>query len=91
VAITPRLAVAYQVDALAGDSNNTSVNTSFAGAPAAGSFATQGANQGTNSFTVDAGIDLKVARNASIYASLGYEIFSNGSQVSYGGGLKLSF
>ncbi len=91
VAITPRLAVAYQVDALAGNSNNTSVNSSFAGAPAAGSFSTQGENHGTNTFTVDAGVDLKVAKNASIYASLGYEIFSTGSQVSYGGGLKLSF
>ncbi len=91
VAITPRLAVAYQVDALAANRNNTSVTASFPGAPAAGSFPIQGENHGTNTFTVDAGVDLKVAKNASLYASLGYEIFSTGSQFSYGGGLKLSF
>ncbi len=91
VAITPRLAVAYQVDALAANRNNTSVTASLTGAPAAGSFPTQGENRGTNTLMVDAGVDLKVSKNASLYASVGYEIFSTGSQVSYGGGLKLSF
>lgn len=91
VALTPRLAVAYQVDVLAANRSNTSVTASFTGAPAAGSFPTQGENRGTNTVTVDAGVDLKVAKNASLYASVGYEIFSTGSQLSYGGGLKLSF
>jgi hypothetical protein len=28
---------------------------------------------------------------ASLYASVGYEVFSNGSQFTYGGGVKVRF
>ncbi|MBW4531281.1 MAG: autotransporter domain-containing protein [Aphanothece saxicola GSE-SYN-MK-01-06B] len=91
ISITPRLAIAYQVDALGGNTENKSLTSSFVQAPAAGSFTTQGENRGTNTLTVDAGVDLKLAKNASIYANLGYEFFSNGSQFTYGGGLKVKF
>ena len=90
-AITPRLAVAYQVDALANDTGVKSLTSSFPSAPAAGTFVTQGENRGVNAFLVDGGIDLKIARNASLYASVGYEVFSNGSQFTYGGGMKVKF
>ena len=46
--ITPRLAVAYQVDALANSSGNKSLTSSFVDAPGAGSFSTQGENGGAN-------------------------------------------
>jgi uncharacterized protein with beta-barrel porin domain len=90
-AITPRLAIAYQVDALGNDSGVKSLNSSFAQAPAAGSFTTQGENRGVNAFSIDGGIDLQVASNASVYANVGYEAFSTGSQFTYGGGFKVKF
>ena len=89
--ITPRLAVAYQVDALANSSGNKSLTSSFVDAPGAGSFSTQGENGGTNAFTVAGGFDLQVAKNASLYATVSYEVESNGSQFGYGGGLRVSF
>ena len=89
--ITPRLAVAYQVDALANSSGNKSLTSSFVDAPGAGSFSTQGENGGANAFTVAGGFDLQVAKNASLYATVSYEVESNGSQFGYGGGLRLSF
>jgi uncharacterized protein with beta-barrel porin domain len=90
-AIKPRLAIAYQVDALGNDSGVKSLTASFAQAPAAGSFTTQGQNRGVNTLTIDGGIDLQVASNASLYANVGYETFSSGSQFTYGGGLKVKF
>ena len=89
--ITPRLAVAYQVDALANSSGNKSLTSSFVDAPGAGSFSTQGENGGANAFTVAGGFDLQVAKNASLYATVSYEVESNGSQFGYGGGLRISF
>jgi uncharacterized protein with beta-barrel porin domain len=89
--ITPRLAVAYQVDALANTSSNKALTSSFVEAPAAGSFTTQGENGGANAFAVAGGFDLQVAKNASLYLTVSYELESNGSQFGYGGGLRVAF
>lgn len=89
--ITPRLAVAYQVDMLAKDNGARSLTSSFAESPAAGVLTTQGENRGVNTFLVEGGVDLKVARDASLYANVGYQAFSNGSQFTYSGGIKVSF
>jgi uncharacterized protein with beta-barrel porin domain len=89
--ITPRLAVAYQVDALANSSGNKSLTSSFVDAPGASSFSIQGENGGANAFTVAGGFDLQVAKNASLYATVSYEVESNGSQFGYGGGFRVSF
>ncbi|WP_158217097.1 autotransporter domain-containing protein [Synechococcus sp. 8F6] len=89
--ITPRLAVAYQVDALANTSGNKSLTSSFVDAPDAGSFSTQGENGGANAFIVAGGFDLQVAKNVSIYAMASYELQTNGSQFGYGGGVKIIF
>ena len=89
--ITPRLAVAYQVDMLAKDTGARSLTSSFAESPAAGVLTTQGENRGVNTFLVEGGVDLKVAKDASLYANVGYQAFSNGSQFTYSGGIKVSF
>lgn len=89
--ITPRLPVAYQVDALANTSGNKALTLSFVHAPSAGSFSTQGENGGANAFTVAGGFDLQVSKNASLYATVTYEVESNGSQFGYGGGLRVQF
>jgi uncharacterized protein with beta-barrel porin domain len=79
------------MDALANTSGNKSLTSSFVDAPGAGSFSTQGENGGANAFTVAGGFDLQVAKNASLYATVSYEVESNGSQFGYGGGLRVSF
>ncbi|MCP9933409.1 autotransporter domain-containing protein [Cyanobium sp. Candia 9D4] len=89
--ITPRLAVAYQLDALANSTGNKSLNATFVAAPSAGSFSTQGENGGANALTVTGGVDVQLARNASLYATVNYQVESNGSQFGYGGGLRIQF
>ncbi len=90
-AISPRLVVAYQVDPLANGAGVRSVTSTLPSAPAAGSFQTQGENRGLNTLVLEGGVDVKVSSNASLYANVGYEVFSNGSQFTYGGGMKVSF
>jgi uncharacterized protein YhjY with autotransporter beta-barrel domain len=89
--LIPKLAIAYQGDAFGNYSNVKSLTSSFQSAPSTGSFVTEGQNRGVNSVILDGGIDLALTQNASIYASAGYESFSNGSQFMYGGGLKVRF
>ena len=89
--ITPRLAIAYQVDALGNDTGVKSLTSSFIQAPAGGSFSTQGENRGVNALTIDGGIHLEVASNALVYVEVGYEVFTTGSQFTYGGGFKVKF
>ncbi|MBD2717798.1 autotransporter domain-containing protein [Synechococcus sp. FACHB-909] len=90
-ALTPKLALAYQVDALANDAGNRSLSSSLPSAPAAGSFVTQGENRGTNTLLIDGAVDIQVSSHTNLYVSVGYEVFSTGSQFTYGGGVKVKF
>ncbi|WP_216921611.1 autotransporter domain-containing protein [Synechococcus sp. CCAP 1479/9] len=90
-AVTPKLALAYQVDALANDAGNRSLSSSLPSAPAAGSFQTQGENRGTNTLLIDGAVDIQVSSHTNLYVSVGYEVFSTGSQFTYGGGVKVKF
>ncbi len=89
--LTPRLTLAYQLDALADDAGTKTLRAAFVGSPAAGRLDVRGENRGLHGFTLDGGADLQIARNAALYATLGYEAFSTGAQFSCGGGVKLSF
>jgi uncharacterized protein with beta-barrel porin domain len=89
--ITPRLTVAYQVDALANSSDNKALTSSFVDAPGAGSFTTQGENGGANALIIEGGFDMQVAKNTSLYVTANYNSESNGSQFGYGGGIRVKF
>lgn len=87
--LKPRLAVAYQVDALANSNGNTAIDAVL---PAASSsFSTNSLGRGANDVTVSGSLEYVIASKASLYATASYEAFSTGSQFAYGGGVKLSF
>lgn len=89
--ITPRLALAYQVDALANNTQNKSLDSTFAGAPAAGGLTTAGQNLGVNNLNLAGGFSLQLAKNIDVYASASYLVLSNANQFTYGGGLRVKF
>jgi len=87
--LKPRLAVAYQVDALDNSSGNNSIDASL---PAAGgSLTTNGQTRGVNDLTLAGTLEYVIVSKASLYATASYEAFSTGSQFAYGGGIKISF
>lgn len=90
-ALTPRLALAYRIDALADDADVKTLRASFVGTPAAGAFDTRGENRGMHAFILDSGVELTLAQGVSLHASLGYEVFATGSLFSCGGGLNFAF
>ena len=90
ISLVPKLALAYQVDALAGELGNSSLSASMP-ASGSGSFLTQGQNRGVNGFSIAAGADLALGQSTALYANVNYEAFSSGNQVGYGGGLRFKF
>ena len=89
--LTPRLALAYQVDALGEETDQRSLHARWSDSPGAGAVEVLGEHRGMHGFKLDGGAELKLARNAALYANLGYEAFSTGAQFNCGGGLKLTF
>lgn len=89
--IIPRLAVAYQVDPLANNVQNKTVDSSFVGAPGAGTLSTEGQNLGVNNLNVAGGVTVQVADQVSIYATASYLLLSNANQFSYNGGVRVKF
>jgi len=90
-ALTPRLALAYTLDALGDDADVKSLRAAFVGSPAAGVFDTWGENRGMHALRIDGGAELKLGDQASLVASVGYERFATGARFSCGGGLRLAF
>jgi autotransporter-associated beta strand protein len=89
--ITPRLSLAYQVDPLANNVQNKTVDSGFVGAPGAGSLSTEGQNLGVNNLNVAGGFTVQVADQVSVYASASYLLLSNANQFSYNGGVRVKF
>jgi outer membrane autotransporter protein len=90
ISLIPKLALAYQVDALASETGNSSLAASMP-ASGSGSFLTQGQNRGVNGFSIAAGADLALSKSTALYANVNLETFSAGSQVGYGGGFRFKF
>ena len=90
ISLVPKLALAYQVDALAGELGNSSLSASMP-ASGSGSFLTQGQNRGVNGLSIAAGADLALSQSTALYANVNYEAFSSGNQLGYGGGLRFKF
>lgn len=87
--LKPRLAVIYQLDALANLEGNTSLETTVSGGQ--GPFLSHGQNRGSHDLTVSGSLQLEMSSQASLYASANYETYRNGSGFAYAGGFKISF
>ena len=90
ISLVHKLALAYQVDALASETGNSSLSATMP-ASGSGSFLTQGQNRGVNGFTIAGGVDLTLSQSTALYANLNVESFSTGSQFGYAGGVRFKF
>jgi uncharacterized protein with beta-barrel porin domain len=92
ISLRPTLTVAYQVDALANNSANTSLSSTFSQASAVcPSCSTEGQNLGSSALNVAGGVDLQLSPSTSVYVNASYQAYSNASQFGYGGGLRMRF
>ena len=87
--LIPRLDLAYQVDALANETSNTSLKAEL---PASGvGFTTSGQSNGANNLLVGGSLEVHIADKAALFARANYQVFDHGDQFSYGGGVKYNF
>ena len=89
--ITPSLTASYNVDFLAGNDNNYSVNSSFPAFPDAGTISYLGQNGGTNFLNLTATVDVTLSPDVNFYVTGNYEASNVGSSYSYSGGLRVKF
>ena len=87
--LIPRLSLGYEYD-FNGDSNEEhQLTASFAELPALGSIDVLGQNRGANALDVGLSLEYETSEALSLYAGVGGAFWSNGNELSYGGGLKL--
>jgi len=90
VTLRPSLLVAYQVDALANNISNKSVNATFTQAPTVcGSCNSEAQNLGTNAINLTGGVELQLSQSTALYLNASYNAYTNASQFGYGGGVRV--
>lgn len=87
--LIPRLTVGYEYDFMGDANEEHQLNASFSELPALGSVDVLGQNRGANALDVGLSIEIETSDSVSLYAGVGGAFWSNGNELSYGGGLKL--
>ncbi len=87
--LIPRLSLGYEYD-FNGDTNEEhQLTASFAEVPALGSVDVLGQNRGSNALDVGLSLEYETSEKLSLYAGVGGAFWSNGNELSYGGGIRL--
>ncbi|WP_186593788.1 autotransporter domain-containing protein [Synechococcus sp. RS9909] len=89
--LIPRLTVGYEYDFMGDANEEHQLNASFSELPALGSVDVLGQNRGANALDVGLSIEIETSDSVSLYAGVNGGFWSNGTEVSYGGGVKYSW
>ena len=86
--LIPRLSVAYQYDAMGDVNEEHQLQASFKTVSEPGSLTLIGQNRGTNDVEVALNLEYEAGQNISVYGGAGAAFWSNGNELSYGGGVR---
>nr|MCH9773012.1 autotransporter outer membrane beta-barrel domain-containing protein [Cyanobacteriota bacterium] len=89
--IIPRFTVGYDYDFMGDANEEHELSASFSELPALGSKNVLGQNRGANALDLGLSIEIETADSVSIYGGVNGGFWSNGTEISYGGGLKYSW
>ena len=89
--LIPRFTVGYEYDFMGDADEEHELTASFSELPALGSKDVLGQNRGANALDLGLSIELETSDSVSLYAGVNGGFWSNGTEVSYGGGLKYSW
>jgi len=89
--LIPRFSVAYEYDFNGNATEEHSLQSSFAQLPALGSIQVVGQNRGANDLNVALSLELETSNQLSLYSGVAGSFLSQGSELSYGGGLRWRF
>ena len=86
--IIPKFSIGYQYDAMGNSNEEHQLTASFKDVPEPGSLTVIGKNRGANDLEAALKVELEANQNTSIYADVGVAFWSNGNELSYGGGIR---
>lgn len=89
--LIPRFTVGYEYDFMGDADEEHQLTSSFSELPALGSVDVLGQNRGANALDLGLSIEIETSDSVSLYAGVNGGFWSNGTEVSYGGGLKYSW
>ena len=87
--LIPRLSLGYEYDFNGNSNGGQQINSSFATVPALGSVTVIGQNRGANALDLGLSLEYESSATLSVYAGIGGAFWSNGNELSYGGGVRL--
>ena len=91
VVLTPRIRAAWEHDFFGDDSKDHEINATFANVPEPGSLTVLGQNRGSDQLSLSAALDLAVNDRWSFFGGAEWADWSNGTEITYGGGLRYSW
>lgn len=89
--LIPRLSIGYEYDVMGNADQEHQLTASFAQVPEPGSLTLLGQNRGASALDVGLNVEFEASESLSIYADVGGSFWSNGNEISYGGGLRWRF
>ncbi|MCT0208189.1 autotransporter outer membrane beta-barrel domain-containing protein [Synechococcus sp. CS-1332] len=89
--LIPRLSIGYEYDVMGNADEEHQLTASFAQVPEPGSLTLLGQNRGASALDVGLNVEYEASESLSLYADVGGSFWSNGNEISYGGGLRWRF
>ena len=87
--LIPRFFVGYEHDFMGDTNQEHELKSEFAKLPALGSVDVLGQNRGSDDLDLALSIELETSDSISIFGNFGGSFWSNGSELSYGGGVRV--
>lgn len=89
--LIPRLGVGYRYDVNGNSDQEREVTGGFVDLPEAGEIDVYGQNRGSNELDVSLGLEYEISSNTAIYTNVAGSFWSNGNELTYGGGFRYSW
>jgi outer membrane autotransporter protein len=87
--LIPRLSLGYEYNFNGNSNGGQQISSSFVTEPALGSVTVLGQNRGANALDLGLSLEYESSATLSVYAGIGGAFWSNGNELSYGGGVRL--
>ena len=91
IVLTPKIRAAWEHDFLGDDDQDHEVNASFANVPEPGSLTVLGQNRGSDELSLSGAIEFAVNDRWAFYGGLEWADWTNGTEITDGGGLRCSW
>ncbi len=91
IILTPKIRAAWEHDFLGDANQDHEIDASFANVPEPGSLTVLGQNRGSDELSLSGALELAVNDRWALFGGFEWADWSNGTEVTYGGGFRYSW